>query len=540
MLLSSDFNDKDVFISMAADNENARVTRAAGIVGASTLLSRIFGFVRDMVIAWFFGAGLSSDAFFVAFRIPNLLRRLFAEGSLSIAFIPVFTEYLNNKGKAEAFRLAGSALRLLSLILVFLSVAGILLSPLIVRIIAPGFGGSLEKYTLTLTLTRIMFPYIFFIGLVALCMGILNVLGHFAAPALAPVFLNLAMIGSVFWLAPRMDNPITGLAWGVLIGGGLQLLLQIPFLIKKGIFFWRKIRIYHPGLKKIGLLMLPAVFGAAVYQINILVGTLLASLLAEGSVSYLYYADRLVQFPLGIFAIATATAVLPSLSREAASKDFEALRKTFAHAMNLVFFITVPSMIGLIVLREPIVALLFKRGAFDASTVRLTAHALLYYAVGLWAFSGVRIVVSAFYAMQDTKTPVQIALISVIGNIILGIILMRPLGHGGLALSTSLASMLNLVLLIRSLRKKMGSIALSLITKSAGKTLFCSALMGIVVWWLSLGILPQAEGSVYHLLGGLSVCIGSGFLLYFLFAYLMKNPEMEVVLNTVRRGLLNR
>ena len=540
MLLSSDFNDKDAFISMAEDNENARVTRAAGIVGASTLLSRVFGFVRDMVIAWFFGAGLSSDAFFVAFRIPNLLRRLFAEGSLSIAFIPVFTEYLNIKGKAEAFRLAGSALRLLSLILVFLSVAGILLSPLIVRIIAPGFGGSLEKYTLTLTLTRIMFPYIFFIGLVALCMGILNVLGHFAAPALAPVFLNLAMIGSVFWLAPRMDNPITGLAWGVLIGGGLQLVLQIPFLIKKGIYFWRKIRIYHPGLKKIGLLMLPAVFGAAVYQINILVGTLLASLLAEGSVSYLYYADRLVQFPLGIFAIATATAVLPSLSREAASKDFEALRQTFAHALNLVFFITVPSMIGLIILREPIVALLFKRGAFDASTVRLTAHALLYYAVGLWAFSGVRIVVSAFYSLQDTKTPVQIALISVIGNIILGIILMQSLGHGGLALSTSLASMLNLVLLLRSLRKKMGSIALRPIAKSARKTLFCSALMGIVVWGLASGLLPPAEGSVYHLLGGLSVCIGSGFLLYFLLAYLMKSPEMEVVLNTARRRLLKR
>ena len=538
MLLSSDFNDRDAFIPMAVGNENTRVTRAAGIVGASTLLSRIFGVVRDMVFAWFFGAGLISDAFFVAFRIPNLLRRLFAEGSLSIAFIPVFTEYLNNKGKAEAFQLAGSALRLLSLILVFISVAGILLSPLVVRIIAPGFGGSLEKYTLTVTLTRIMFPYIFFIGLVALCMGILNVLGHFAAPALAPVFLNLAMIGSVFWLAPRMHNPVKGLAWGVLIGGGLQLVLQIPFLINKGIYFWRKIRIYHPGIKRIGLLMIPAVFGAAVYQINILVGTLLASLLAEGSVSYLYYADRLVQFPLGIFAIATATAVLPSLSREAASKDFEAMRDTFAHAMSLVFFITVPSMIGLIVLREPIVALLFKRGAFDATEVRLTAYALLYYAIGLWAFSGVRIVVSAFYSLQDTKTPVQIAIISVIGNIILGIILMQPLGHGGLALSTSLASMLNLGLLIHSLRKKMGSIALRLITRSAGKTLFCSALMGIVVWGLALGILPQEEGSSYRLLGGLCVCIGSGFLLYFLFAYLMKSPEMEVVLNTARRGLL--
>ncbi|MFQ5444442.1 MAG: murein biosynthesis integral membrane protein MurJ, partial [Nitrospinales bacterium] len=301
--------------------ENTRVTHAAGIVGSATLLSRIFGFLRDVVIAGFFGAGLGSDAFFVAFRIPNLLRRLFAEGSLSIAFIPVFTEYLTTKGKDEAFKLAGSAILLLSIILMILALSGILLSPLLIRIIAPGFAGSPEKLSLTITLTRIMFPYIFFIGMVALCMGILNVLGHFAAPALAPVFLNLAMIGGVVFISPHLSKPIIGLAIGVIIGGALQLLLQVPFILRRGVFFWKKTRIYHSGLKKIGLLMLPAVFGAAVYQINILVGTLLASLLPEGSVSYLYYADRLVQFPLGIFAIATATAVLPSLSRQAAAKD---------------------------------------------------------------------------------------------------------------------------------------------------------------------------------------------------------------------------
>ncbi|HJO61766.1 MAG TPA: lipid II flippase MurJ, partial [Desulfobacterales bacterium] len=248
-------------------HENTRVTNAAGIIGSATLLSRIFGFLRDVVIAGYFGAGLGSDAFFVAFRIPNLLRRLFAEGSLSIAFIPVFTEYLTNKGKDEAFKLAGSAILLLSIILTMLALFGILLSPLIIRIIAPGFVGSPEKLSLTITLTRIMFPYIFFIGMVALCMGILNVLGHFAAPALAPVFLNLAMIGGVFFISPYLSEPITGLAIGVIIGGVLQLLLQIPFIIRKGVFFWKKTRIYHVGLKKVGLLMLPTVFGAAVYQI---------------------------------------------------------------------------------------------------------------------------------------------------------------------------------------------------------------------------------------------------------------------------------
>ncbi len=517
--------------------EKTRVTNAAGIVGSATLLSRIFGFLRDVVIAGYFGAGLGSDAFFVAFRIPNLLRRLFAEGSLSIAFIPVFTEYLTNKGKDEAFKLAGSAILLLSIILTMLALVGILLSPLIVRIIAPGFAGSPEKLSLTITLTRIMFPYIFFIGMVALCMGILNVLGHFAAPALAPVFLNLAMIGGVFFISPHQSEPITGLAIGVIIGGVLQLLLQIPFIIRKGVFFWKKTRIYHAGLKKVGLLMLPTVFGAAVYQINILVGTLLASLLPEGSVSYLYYADRLVQFPLGIFAIATATAVLPSLSRQAAAEDFAGVRETFAHAMNLVFFITIPSMVGLIILREPIISLLFKRGAFDAETTRLTAVALLYYGMGLWAFSAVRIVVSTFYALQDTKTPVRMAVVSVIANIVLGVLLMGPLGHGGLALSTSLASMLNLVLLIRALRVTLGSLELKSIKESVCKTLVSSVMMGAVVWAVSVYMIRSGDGTLSSLLFGLMGSIIIGFLFYGAFSFLIKNPELKKVWVAVTEGV---
>lgn len=521
-------------------SENVRVTKAAGVVGAATLISRIFGFIRDVVIAWFFGAGLAADAFFVAFRIPNLLRRLFAEGSLSIAFIPVFTEYLASKGKAEAFSLARSAIRFLSVLLVFVAIAGILLAPLIVRIIAPGFIDSPEKLSLTITLTRIIFPYIFFICLVALCMGILNVLGHFAAPAFAPVLLNLAMIGSVFLISPHMADPVTGLAIGVLIGGILQLALQMPFLIKKGFYFWQKTKIYHPGLKKIGILMLPTIFGAAVYQINILVGTLLASLLPQGSISYLYYADRLVQFPLGIFAIAIATAVLPSLSRQAAINDLEGVKDTFGHAMKLVLFITVPAMAGLIVLREPIVALLFKRGAFDAETVRLTASALLYYGIGLWAFSGVRIVVSTFYALQDTKTPVKIAVISISANILLGIILMGPLAHGGLALSTSLASMLNLALLIRALKTKLGHLGMKNIMKSACKTVLCSAIMGVVVSGVALLIIPSENGSFSGLFFGIMVSIIIGIVLYVSFSFLIKSPELERVQAVVMKGIYKK
>ena len=514
--------------------ENVRVTKAAGVVGAATLLSRIFGFIRDVAIAWSFGAGMNSDAFFVAFRIPNLLRRLFAEGSLTIAFIPVFSQHLTEHGRAEAFKLARSAIWLTSFLLIVIAAAGMLLSPFIIQVIAPGFTGASEKFSLTVLLTRTMFPYIFFIGLVALCMGILNVLGHFAAPALAPVLLNLSMIGSVLFLSPHMKDPILGLAIGVIIGGVLQLAFQLPFLIRKGFYFWKPTRFYHQGLKKMGVLLLPTVFGSAVYQVNILVGTLLASLLPEGSVSYLYYADRLVQFPLGIFAIATATAVLPSLSKQAAEKDFVALRDTFAHAIRLVLFITVPSMIGLIVLREPIVRLLFSRGAFGEETTRLTAHALLYYCMGLWAFSAVRIVVAAFYAMQDTKTPVQTAVISVLTNVLLGVILMEPLGHGGLALSTALASMINLGLLVRALSLKLGAMEWRPIVVATWKTLQCSAIMGGVVWIIARMIIPSGGRSELGLLAGLMATIGVGLAVYGFFSLKMKIPEFDQVLARIK------
>ncbi len=535
-------------------SENSRVTRAAGVVGAATFLSRVFGFIRDMAVAWFFGAGISSDAFFVAFRIPNLLRRLFAEGSLSISFIPVFTEYIETQGKEEAFRLGRCALTVLSLILIAISLLGIIFSPIIVRIIAPGFADTPEKLSLTVLLTRIMFPYVFFICIASLFMGILNALGHFAAPALAPVFLNLAMIFSVFCISPYMAEPVTGLALGVLIGGILQLLLQIPFMIKKGFRFREPVphsvkrvsnpihtmssrisdMLGHPGLKRIGILMGPAVLGATVYQINIVIGTLLASLLPEGSVSYLYYADRLVEFPLGIFAIAAATAVLPSLSKQAAAKDFEALGDTFAYSMNLVFFITIPAMAGLIVLREPIVALLFGRGAFDKESIRMTADALLYYSVGLWAFSAVRILVSTFYALQDTKTPMRTAVISIIANVLLSILLMGPLRHGGLALATSLASMLNLGLLVRGLKPKIGGLEWKNILEPACKSIVCSVMMAIGVRLTASLIIPEGNKSLTLLFSGLVISIAAGFILYGVFSYLMKSRELEEIVSFAR------
>ena len=516
--------------------EQTRVTKAAGVVGAATLLSRILGFVRDVVIAGFFGAGMASDAFFVAFRIPNLLRRLFAEGSLSIAFIPVFTEYLTRHGEATAFDLARAAVRWLSILLVAGAGCGILLAPLIIQVIAPGFTDSPQKYALTVFMTRLMFPYIFFIGLVALSMGILNVLGHFAAPALAPVLLNLGIIGAAFWIAPHLPQPVVALAIGVMIGGVLQLALQLPFLIQKGFYFWRRANLRHPGLKRIVLLMAPTVLGAAVYQINILIGTLLASLLPEGSVSYLYYADRLVQFPLGIFAIALATAVLPSLSRLASAGDMVGLKETFAYAMQLVLFISIPAMVGLIILREPIVALLFKRGEFDAHTTHMTAIALMHYSVGLWAFSGVRIVVATFYALQDTKTPVRMAVISIVANIALGIALMGPLRHGGLALATSLASILNLGLLLGALRRRLGWLKGREILRSTVKTGVCSLVMGAIVWVMGVYLIP-GNGGASRLLITLTGTILTGVALYAVMAFLFKSRELGALWATIKQVL---
>jgi putative peptidoglycan lipid II flippase len=522
-------------------SENRHVTHAAGVVGVATLLSRIFGYVRDMVLASFFGAGMTADAFIAAFRIPNLLRRLFGEGSLSLAFVPVFTDALANGDHKDALRLALSSLKLLLVCLSVIAVIGVVAAPTLIQVVAPGFSDSPQKMALTVTLTRIMFPYIILIGLVALCMGILNVLGHFAAPAAAPVLLNLAMIGSVACVSRFSDSEtvqVMGLAVGVLVGGVLQLALQLPYLVRHGVRFWQRSGLWHPRMRTVGLLMLPAIFGAAVYQINILVGTLLASLLPEGSVSYLYYADRLVQFPLGLFAQAVATAVLPSLSRQAANGDYAGMGDTFGHAMSLVLFLTIPAMIGLIILREPIVALLFQRGAFDNQATRLTSDALLYYALGLWAFAAVRIVVSTFYALQDTRTPVMIATFSIATNILLGIALMGPMKHCGLALATALSSIVNLALLVYILRKKLGLIRWRRIVSSGSKTLVASGLMALgVVLTCRLFIPPATATGNLRQLVGISTGIIGGIAIFCAAAWMLKIPEWQKVIVLIQRSL---
>ncbi len=521
-------------------SENRRVVRAAGVVGIATMLSRIFGFIRDMVVAAFFGAGLTTDAFFVAFRIPNLLRRLLAEGSLTVSFVPVFTEYLRNKTREEALELANITFTALSIILVVVSLLGVLFSPLIVTIMAPGFVRMPAQYDLAVFLTRLMFPYILLISLVALCMGILNSLRHFAAPALSPVVLNLAMILAALTLRGFFREPVVALAVGVMAGGVLQLAMQLPFLIRMGVRLKPDFHFRHPGVKRIGMLMLPASFGAAIYQINIFIGTILASLLPAGSVSYLYYADRIVELPLGVFAIAVGTATLPSFSDQVAQGRIEELKRTISFSLRLILFITIPATVALIVLRVPIISVLFQRGEFSAQATVLTAQALLCYAVGLWAFSVIRIIVSAFYSLQDTRSPMKAAIVALIVNAVFSVALMFPLKHGGIALATSIASAVNVGMLWVILKRRVGTILDSEFTRSVGKTSLASLVMGAAIFIIGLLYPWHTSGPFSARLIYLVLCVAGGGIAFLAAAFLFRSPEVMLMMGSLRRRIAGR
>lgn len=516
-------------------SEEKKIAKAAGIVGGATLLSRIFGFIRDMVIAQFFGTGLATDAFFVAFRIPNLLRRLVGEGSVTTSFIPIYSEYLSQHSKEEGEELVNSSLGVLTLFLFLITALGVLLAPWIVRVMAYGFSGDIPKFELTVLLTRLMFPYIFFIGLFALAMGILNAWKVFTAPALAPVLLNVSMISCALIFYEWFKAPISSLALGVVIGGLAQFLFQIPFLRRKGIRIRFRLNLSHPGVRRIALLMGPSVLGLAVTQLNVLVSTFLASYLPEGSISYLYYADRLLEFPMGVFAIAIATAVLPTMSEQAAQKDWKELKETLSFALRLVFFVTLPAMMGLIVLRLPILNLLFQRGAFTAHSTAMTAQALFYYSLGLAAFAGVRIIVPAFYSLQDMKTPVKVAFLALLANAGLGWILMVPLQHGGLALATSLAAAINFSTLVFFLKKRLGSIGASAILRSFLKSLASSLLMAAVIFLICSKGSWNQDGVTLEKIALLGGAIVAGILVYGGTCHLLGSQEFYFVREMIKR-----
>lgn len=503
------------------------MTRAAATVGTWTTLSRVLGFVRDMVIAKYLGAGLAADAFFVAFRIPNLLRRLFAEGALSAAFVPTFVETLQKRGSWEADRLARVAFTFSAIILAGVTALGIMFSPWIVRLIAPGFFQDPEKFALTVSLNRIMFPYIFFISLVALASGILNAMGWFAAPAAAPLLLNLSMIASVALSCSLFDiSPTYALAWGVVAAGVLQLFLQLPFLAKAKMTLRPSFDFRYPPLLTIGRLFVPAAFGGAVYQINVMIGTILASMLDPGAVSWLYYADRLVELPLGVFAVALGTAVLPSMSRQAGNGDITALNQSLSFSLRLIAFFTIPASLALILLREPIVAVLFQRGRFSIFDTQQTANALLWYTVGLWAFSGLKVVTQAFFSLKDTKTPVKISVVAVVVNLVGGLLLMGPMEQGGLALATSIAAAVNCLVLFFMLIRRLGNFGMADFLVSLGRIAAASALMSAPLYY-GQGFGDWGQGFTSHNLVVLAVCIAVGLSVFAISAYLLRCREFR-------------
>lgn len=508
---------------------------AASVVSGATFVSRILGYVRDMLIAHGFGAGFAADAFFVAFRIPNMGRELLGEGALSAAFIPVFTERLTKEGRPSAFRLAASSFWVLAMILSVLCAVGILGAPVLVRLIAPGFESDPEKLTLTIDLTRTMFPYLFFIGLTALMMGVLNSLGHFAAPAFSPALLNIAIIGSLLVLGPHLEQPIYALAYGVLGGGVLQLLLQFPPAMRRGVTVKREGEWRDPALPQIGRLMAPGVAGLAITQLNVFITTLLASFLVQGSVSYLYYAFRLVHLPIGLVGVAVATATFPAMAAAAARRSPEDLRNTLAFGLRMTLFLTVPALLGLVVYRHTIIHLLFERGEFTPVMTTATASVLLGYCLGLCFFVANRVLIPAFYSFQDTVTPVKAGAIAVAVNIIFSLLLMKPLGATGLAVATSLASLVNFFLLIVLLRRHLGPFSHLMLGKPLQKTALAGLCMAGALALLQ-AVAPTLNGKGLILeVGGLLSELGIGTAVFFGVAAFLRSDEIQLL-----RGLFQR
>jgi len=490
------------------------IIKSAGIIGFATVISRVLGFIRDIIIAKLFGTARYAEAFVVAFRIPNMLRDLIGEGATNAAFVPVMSEYLVRK-KEEFWNVANIILNILLVLLSLITILGIMASPFIVRLIAPGFLSDPEKFNTTVRLTRFLFPYILLIGLSAYAMGVLNSLKHFSAPAFAPCLLNISIIiCAMIW-----GESVTGLASGVLIGGILQLCVQIPVLLKKGFSPFSTGRLLHPAVKEIGILLIPRILGSCVYQLNIFINTVLASLsniVGEGGVAALYYANRVFQFPLAIFGIAIAQAALPTMSQEALETDNSNLKKTLSFSLRLVNFIIIPSSIGLITLANPITKVLFERGRFDAYSTQITSQALAFYSIGLFSYAGIKILVTCFYSLKDTFTPVKIAGISLILNLALNILLIFPMGLNGLALSTSLSGIFNFFMLIFVLRRKIGCIDGYRVVVSFLKVALASLLMAAISFALT------------NLLGiNLFIVILVSFLAYFIAAFVVDVEEAK-------------
>lgn len=524
---------------MAEKSESRNLARTAGAVSLATLISRVLGLIREMVLAKYFTV-FATDAFFAAFRIPNLLRDLFAEGALSSAFIPTLTHYKQNKSPGEAWRLASLVLNALAIVLSILTLVFVFGARILVYVLVSGYREIPGKFDLTVELTQIMAPFLLLVALAAAAMGILNTHGRFFVPAVAPAFFNLCSILAGIFLAPYMprfgQEPITAMAIGSLVGGATQLYVQLPSLYRCGFRYLRIVDWKDPGLRRIMTLMLPAIFGLAATQINILIDNQLASYLGNGPVSWLNYAFRLMQLPIGIFGVSIATVHLATVSQKVASNDLEGVKSDLAEAVKLAAFLNIPATLGMICLRYPIVQLLYQRGNFTAEHTIRTGDALLFYSLGILAYSLVKIVTPTFYALGDTKTPVKLAALVIAFKLGINLALIKPLGFLGLALGTALASALNTALLFWALNRKIGSLSGHGVAKALFKITIASILMGLlaIVFLNRFSLLIGAEhtmGRVWSM--GATILLSIAALMGI--SYVLKIEQANELIQFVKR-----
>jgi putative peptidoglycan lipid II flippase len=518
-----------------------QILKSASIITLVTVASRILGYVRDQRITLLLGTALPADSFVLAFRIPNLLRRLVGEGSMTASFIPVFTSYMAEKSREEVWEFAHRLFWTLAVLMAGVTVLGIVFSSTLIQVFTL-FGAKQGHWELAVHLNRIIFPYIFFISLAALSMAILNCFQIFGLPAATPILLNASLITfSVAAVWRHFANPAEALAVGILVGGALQFLVQVPLLVRRGMRFHFGVSFQHPGVRSVARLMVPGFFGIGIYQVNFFVDTIFATAekMPQGSVTSLYVADRVMELVLGGYAIAVATAILPLMSQQAAVRDIEGMKKMFAFALRIVSFITIPATVGLMVLREPIIQVLFEHGRFVAESTRLTARALLYYALGLPAFAGIKLIVPAFYSTQDTRTPVRVAGYALVLNIILNTVFLKSFfqtfSNGGPALATSLCAYFNFFLLFAIFRRRFGALESWEILTSLLRIAVSATLMGFLCYAMLWG---WREAALQHLASEISVfalMVAAATAAFLALAWLLRCHELEEVYGIATR-----
>lgn len=520
---------------MESDDRKSRLIRSTVSVALPTLVSRVLGYIRDLLQAYYLGTGHGADAFTIAFTIPNLFRRLTGEGAMTPAFVPTFTELKRNRDRTELWAFGNVFFWDLALLMAVITGLGVLFAPGLVKVIAYGFGDVAGKWGLTIFLTRVMFPYLFFICLAALASGILNSFGRFFVPASTPILFNIAVIAAVSGWAGGSRRPALVFAVGVGVGGVLQLALQIPFLWKEGMRFTFGLSFRHPVVRRVGRLMVPGIFGASVYQVNFALSRMIASGLEKGSASALYYASRIEELTLGLFSIALAAALLPAFSEQVAARDIGEMKKTLDFSLKLTALVTFPAAAGLMALNGPIIRTLFERGMFDRGSTVLSASCLLFFALGLPFVSGVKVVAPAFFSLKDTRTPVAIGLVVMLVNVAVSLLLMGSLRVGGLALSLSVSQVLNFVLLFLWLGRKLGPMDPKPWALPAAKAAAAAAVMGVLLrlLWPAAAL----EHAVFPVrAGALAGAIVSGIVVYLGLLRVVSPADLKSVFALLRRA----